>query len=150
VGHSSRWLHQLSSRHACIRTLPKTAVQRGNISLLQQPCLTHATRWWGGGAPQPPPGCSMHAPVGFPPPPPPTHTPCPADFLANEKGVPKDQVKSWTPYPGGAPCNVATCLSHLGVPTLFVGALGKDDRGEELMALMKGGAGAAEAATCLA
>lgn len=60
------------------------------------------------------------------------------DFLANEKGVPRDKVKSWTPYPGGAPCNVATCLTKLGVPTAFVSAIGSDDRGEEIMQLMKG------------
>lgn len=59
------------------------------------------------------------------------------DFLANEKGVPRSKVKSWTPYPGGAPCNVATCLTKLGVPTAFVSAIGNDDRGEEVMALMK-------------
>lgn len=59
------------------------------------------------------------------------------DFLANEKGVPRDKVKSWTPYPGGAPCNVATCLTKLGIPTAFVSAIGNDDRGEEIMALLK-------------
>eukprot|EP00878_Enallax_costatus_P005407 GHUV01005677.1.p1 GENE.GHUV01005677.1~~GHUV01005677.1.p1 ORF type:complete len:332 (+),score=59.65 GHUV01005677.1:230-1225(+) len=59
------------------------------------------------------------------------------DFLANEKGVPRSKVKSWTPYPGGAPCNVATCLTKLGVPTAFVSAIGNDDRGSELMKLMK-------------
>ena len=61
------------------------------------------------------------------------------DFLANDRGVPREKVTSWTPYPGGAPLNVATALSKLGTPTLFVSALGKDDRGEELMTLIKGG-----------
>jgi len=59
------------------------------------------------------------------------------DFLANDRGVPREKVTSWTPYPGGAPLNVATALSKLGIPTLFVSALGKDDRGEELMTLIK-------------
>jgi fructokinase len=63
---------------------------------------------------------------------------CLLDFLANDKGVPREQVKSWTPYPGGAPANVATCLAKLGVKTAFVSALGKDDRGEELMKLFDG------------
>ncbi|KAF8071301.1 FRK1 [Scenedesmus sp. PABB004] len=60
------------------------------------------------------------------------------DFLANDKGVPREQVKSWTPYPGGAPANVATALTKLGVPTAFVSALGNDERGDELVALMQG------------
>lgn len=60
------------------------------------------------------------------------------DFLANDKGVPRDKVNSWTPYPGGAPCNVATALSKLGVKTAFVSALGDDDRGDEIMQLLEG------------
>jgi hypothetical protein len=61
-----------------------------------------------------------------------------ADFLANEKGKKREEVKSWTPYPGGAPANVATALTKLGVPTAFVSALGNDERGEELMKLFNG------------
>lgn len=53
--------------------------------------------------------------------------------------MPRDQVKSWTAYPGGAPANVATALSKLGVPTAFVSAIGNDDRGEGLMTLLAGG-----------
>lgn len=60
------------------------------------------------------------------------------DFLANEKGVPRDKVKSWTPYPGGAPCNVATALSKLGIKTAFISAIGDDDRGDEIMKLLAG------------
>lgn len=71
--------------------------------------------------------CLLHPPLSNP-----------LDFLADQKGLPRDKVLTWTPYPGGAPCNVATCLSRLGVATLFVSALGKDERGEQLMALMKG------------
>lgn len=52
--------------------------------------------------------------------------------------MPRDKVKSWTPYPGGAPCNVATALSKLGVKTAFVSALGDDERGDEIMTLLKG------------
>jgi hypothetical protein len=63
---------------------------------------------------------------------------CIADFLANEKGLKREEVKSWTPYPGGAPANVATALTKLGVPTALVSSLGNDERGEELMALLNG------------
>jgi hypothetical protein len=52
--------------------------------------------------------------------------------------VPREAVKSWTPYPGGAPANVATALERLGVHTAFVSNLGTDERGEQLMALFKG------------
>jgi fructokinase len=56
--------------------------------------------------------------------------------LAKEKGVPREKVKSWMPFPGGAPANVATCLAKLGQRTSFVSALGRDERGEELMQLL--------------
>lgn len=37
--------------------------------------------------------------------------------------------KAWTPYPGGAPANVACALSKLGVSAVFVGAVGRDNEG---------------------
>lgn len=37
---------------------------------------------------------------------------------------------AWTPYPGGAPANVACALAKLGVPAIFVGAVGRDKEGE--------------------
>jgi pfkB family carbohydrate kinase len=64
--------------------------------------------------------------------------PAPADMLADDRGVPKDQVKSWSGYPGGAPCNVACGLGLLGIPVALVSCLGKDDKGDELMQLMQG------------
>eukprot|EP01025_Chloroclados_australasicus_P033046 TRINITY_DN3358_c0_g2_i1.p1 TRINITY_DN3358_c0_g2~~TRINITY_DN3358_c0_g2_i1.p1 ORF type:complete len:421 (+),score=43.92 TRINITY_DN3358_c0_g2_i1:99-1361(+) len=54
------------------------------------------------------------------------------DLIADQKGVERHEVASWTAYPGGAPANVAAALSTLGVPVTFVGALGEDDRGHEL------------------
>ncbi len=65
-----------------------------------------------------------------------THKP-PADFIADQKGLTRDKVQSWTPYPGGAPANVATSLAKLGKKVLFVSALGYDPRGEELMQLLR-------------
>jgi fructokinase len=58
--------------------------------------------------------------------------------LADQLGRPKEEVTSWTPYPGGAPANVATGLALLGLHALFVGALGEDELGERFMALLKG------------
>ena len=60
------------------------------------------------------------------------------DYLADQKGVPRDQVASWTPYPGGAPANVATALARLGVPTAFTAALGDDEMGDRMVALLAG------------
>ena len=62
----------------------------------------------------------------------------PTDMLANDKGVPKAEVKSWSGYPGGAPCNVACGLGQLDIPVAFVSNLGNDDKGTELYKLMNG------------
>lgn len=58
------------------------------------------------------------------------------DFLADQLGLPIEQVSSWTPYPGGAPANVACGLVKLGTPTGFVGCVGKDELGESLVQLL--------------
>lgn len=55
------------------------------------------------------------------------------DFLADQMGLPLEMVKSWTPYPGGAPANVATALAKLGTSTGFIGCIGKDHLGEALV-----------------
>ncbi|MEB3229829.1 MAG: carbohydrate kinase [Leptolyngbyaceae bacterium] len=59
------------------------------------------------------------------------------DIISNEPGVPYDQVKSWTPYPGGAPANVACALAKLGTTAGFIGCVGQDDPGDQLMALLE-------------
>jgi fructokinase len=59
------------------------------------------------------------------------------DFLADQPGVPLEQVKSWTPYPGGAPANVACGLTKLGTPTGFIGCVGQDDLGTTLVELLQ-------------
>ena len=59
------------------------------------------------------------------------------DFLADQPGVPLDQVKSWTPYPGGAPANVACGLAKLGTPTAFIGCVGVDTLGTGLVELLQ-------------
>ncbi len=59
------------------------------------------------------------------------------DCLADQIGRPLLEVESWTPYPGGAPANVACGLVKLGVASGFIGALGKDPAGEELMQVLQ-------------
>lgn len=59
-------------------------------------------------------------------------------MLANTFDVPREEVESWTPYAGGAPCNVSTALAKLGVKSSFASAVGKDDMGNNLMNILKG------------
>lgn len=59
------------------------------------------------------------------------------DFLSDQPGLPLDQVKSWTPYPGGAPANVATALVKLGTSSGFIGCVGQDHLGESLVQLLR-------------
>ncbi|KAI8472335.1 MAG: Ribokinase-like protein [Monoraphidium minutum] len=59
------------------------------------------------------------------------------DYIADQKGVPREEVASWTPYPGGAPANVATALARLGAPTAFIAALGSDEMGDRMVALLQ-------------
>lgn len=59
------------------------------------------------------------------------------DFLANELDKSVSEVISWTPYPGGAPANVASALVKLGTPAAFIGCVGKDAQGQELVQLLQ-------------
>ncbi|WP_421657125.1 carbohydrate kinase family protein [Leptothermofonsia sp. ETS-13] len=59
------------------------------------------------------------------------------DFLADQPGLPLEQVKSWTPYPGGAPANVACGLAKLGTATGFIGCVGEDELGNSLVELLQ-------------
>ena len=58
------------------------------------------------------------------------------DLLANQRGMPLAAVTDWTPYPGGAPANVACGLVKLGTPTALISCLGKDDVGSNLTRLL--------------
>lgn len=55
------------------------------------------------------------------------------DCLADDVGCPWEEVKSWRAYPGGAPANVACALVKLGTSSAFVGCVGSDSSGEELV-----------------
>jgi fructokinase len=59
------------------------------------------------------------------------------DCLADQLGKPKEEVSSWTPYPGGAPANVATAASRLGDHTAFISAIGDDTLGEDFVHLLR-------------
>lgn len=59
------------------------------------------------------------------------------DLLADQVGRSREQVESWTPYPGGAPANVACALVKLGTPSGFVGCVGKDEAGDKLVQLLQ-------------
>jgi len=59
------------------------------------------------------------------------------DCLADQLGVPVNEVKTWTNYPGGAPANVACGLQKLGIAAGFLGRLGTDPAGKSLQALLQ-------------
>ncbi|BAZ39689.1 PfkB protein [Calothrix sp. NIES-4101] len=58
------------------------------------------------------------------------------DCLADQLGRKLEEVESWTPYPGGAPANVACALVKLGIPAGFVGCVGEDEAGNSLLQLL--------------
>ncbi|WP_017324811.1 carbohydrate kinase [Synechococcus sp. PCC 7336] len=58
------------------------------------------------------------------------------DCLADEVGRSRQQVSGWTRYPGGAPANVATALAKLGVASGFVGCVGSDRLGSQLVQIL--------------
>lgn len=59
------------------------------------------------------------------------------DCIADQPGLPLDQVKSWTSYPGGAPANVACALVKLDTPAGFIGCVGQDEAGHLLVQLLE-------------
>ncbi len=59
------------------------------------------------------------------------------DCLADELGKSVSEVTSWTAYPGGAPANVACALAKLGTSSAFIGCIGKDRQGEQLVQLLE-------------
>lgn len=59
------------------------------------------------------------------------------DVLADQLGRSLSEVESWTSYPGGAPANVACALVKLGTPSAFIGAVGEDEPGNELVKLLE-------------
>jgi fructokinase len=60
------------------------------------------------------------------------------DYLADQPGLAYHFVRSWTAYPGGAPANVACGLAKLGTPAGFIGCVGQDSAGTELVQVLHG------------
>ena len=59
------------------------------------------------------------------------------DVLSDQPGRSLEEVESWTPYPGGAPANVACALVKLGTPAAFIGCVGQDEPGDALVNLLE-------------
>lgn len=59
------------------------------------------------------------------------------DCLADRAGLPLEEVQSWTPYPGGAPANVACGLVKLGTAAGFIGCVGSDRAGDDLVQVLQ-------------
>jgi fructokinase len=59
------------------------------------------------------------------------------DLLADQRGKPIEAVESWQAYPGGAPANVACALVKLETPAAFIGCVGSDQAGDQLIKLLE-------------
>lgn len=59
------------------------------------------------------------------------------DYLADQPGRELQAVESWTPYPGGAPANVACALVKLGTSAGFIGCVGMDAPGKQLCEMLR-------------
>jgi fructokinase len=59
------------------------------------------------------------------------------DLLSDNPGLTLHEVISWTPFMGGAPANVAFALSKLEIPVGFIGKVGSDPDGKELVNTLK-------------
>lgn len=55
------------------------------------------------------------------------------DQIAEDIGVPYEQVSSWKPSFGGAPANVACGLAKLGTPVSLISSVGQDETGSDLL-----------------
>lgn len=59
------------------------------------------------------------------------------DCIAARSALSREEVESWTAYPGGAPANVACALVKLGTAAGFIGAVGADELGNSLVQVLQ-------------
>jgi len=59
------------------------------------------------------------------------------DLISDQPGAVLKDVTVWIPYPGGAPANVACGVRRLGIESAFIGAIGDDALGSELVATLE-------------
>ncbi len=59
------------------------------------------------------------------------------DLLAEQIGQDLEAVSDWTAYPGGAPGNVACGAQKLGTHAAFIGCVGADEPGDNLVELLE-------------
>ncbi len=57
--------------------------------------------------------------------------------ISNQEGDRSEISEVTTPYHGGAPANVACGLAKLGTPSAFIGCIGRDPSGVELLQMLK-------------
>jgi len=55
------------------------------------------------------------------------------DLLSDNPGLKVNEVHSWTSFMGGAPANVAFALRKLNIPVAFIGRVGSDQAGKDLV-----------------
>ena len=59
------------------------------------------------------------------------------DLISDQPGAALEDVTMWIPYPGGAPANVACGVRRLGIKSAFMGGIGDDRLGSELVATLE-------------
>ena len=59
------------------------------------------------------------------------------DLISDQPGAALEDVSIWIPYPGGAPANVACGVRRLGIESAFIGGIGDDRLGDELVATLE-------------
>lgn len=59
------------------------------------------------------------------------------DMFPEKYGVSLRNTKAWIPIPGGAPANVAVAWAKLDAESTFLGEVGKDEFGEELVECLR-------------
>lgn len=62
-----------------------------------------------------------------------------SEYISNEISDDIEKVQSWSTYPGGSAANVAFGLAKLKCPVSFIGCVGEDKAGADLIQALKSG-----------